>query len=146
MTADELDDAHSDAPSGGQTNGTLDEGSSRPLSASEFTAERMLRRRSAPPVSGWRRGLYRVSGGVINLGPSAAELRERELIVRVKAPVEGSRRIVVISRKGGVGKTTTTLCWDTRSQASEATAWWRWTAIRTRDRWATASGGRRPQP
>jgi len=53
--------------------------------------------------------LYRGTGGVINLGPSSAELRRRELIARVKAPVEGSRRIVVISRKGGVGKTTTTL-------------------------------------
>ena len=28
---------------------------------------------------------------------------------RVKTPINGSRRIVVLSRKGGVGKTTTTL-------------------------------------
>src|SRR5215211_5311077 len=81
----------------------------RPLTAADFTSERMLRRRSAPPAAGWRRLLYRGTGGVINLGPSSAELRRRELIARVKAPVEGSRRIVVISRKGGVGKTTTTL-------------------------------------
>lgn len=40
---------------------------------------------------------------------SAAELRERELTARVKAPVSGCRRIAVVSRKGGVGKTTTTL-------------------------------------
>jgi len=81
----------------------------RPLSAAEFTAERMLRRRSVPPARGWRRVLYRATGGLVDLGPSAAERRERELVGRVKAPVEGSRRIVVISRKGGVGKTTTTL-------------------------------------
>jgi putative peptide zinc metalloprotease protein len=81
----------------------------RPLSAADFTAERMLQRRSVAPARGWRRLLYRSTGGAVNLGPSPAEIRERELIARVKAPVEGSRRVVVISRKGGVGKTTTTL-------------------------------------
>jgi putative peptide zinc metalloprotease protein len=81
----------------------------RPLSAADFTAERMLRQRSVPPAHGWRRLVYRSTAGVVNLGPSAAEIRERELVARVKAPAEGARRIVVISRKGGVGKTTTTL-------------------------------------
>jgi putative peptide zinc metalloprotease protein len=111
MSADELDDSRSgvSAPEG-DSDAAPDAGDApRPLRASDFTEERMLRRRSAPPATGWRRLLYRVTGGVINLGPSPAELRRRELIARVKAPVEGSRRIVVISRKGGVGKTTTTL-------------------------------------
>jgi putative peptide zinc metalloprotease protein len=36
-------------------------------------------------------------------------VRERELVGRVKSPVQGCRRIAVVSRKGGVGKTTTTL-------------------------------------
>jgi putative peptide zinc metalloprotease protein len=81
----------------------------QPLTAAEFTAERMLRARSRPPSRGFPKAVYKMSGGLVNLGPSRAELREQELIARVKAPVTGCRRIVVISRKGGVGKSTTAL-------------------------------------
>jgi putative peptide zinc metalloprotease protein len=81
----------------------------RALTAAEFTAERMLRRHSAPPSRGLPLLLYRVTRGLVRLGPSPAELKERELIARAKTPVTGARRIVVISRKGGVGKTTTAL-------------------------------------
>ncbi len=77
--------------------------------ATDFTTVRLLGTRSAPPRSGVRRVLYALSGGLVNLGPSRAEVRERELIERAKAPVRGCRRIAVMSRKGGVGKTTTTL-------------------------------------
>jgi putative peptide zinc metalloprotease protein len=83
--------------------------SERALTAAEFTAERMLRRHSAPPTRGLPLLLYRMTRGLVRLGPTPAELRERELIARAKTPVTGSRRIVVISRKGGVGKTTTAL-------------------------------------
>jgi putative peptide zinc metalloprotease protein len=53
--------------------------------------------------------IYRLTAGRINPGPSRAELAERDLVARCKAPVTGCRRIAVMSRKGGVGKTTTTL-------------------------------------
>jgi putative peptide zinc metalloprotease protein len=69
----------------------------------------MLRPRAQPPQSGWRRLIFSLTGGRVNPGPSTAELRERELIGRVRAKIEGCRRIAVVSRKGGVGKTTTTL-------------------------------------
>ncbi len=78
-------------------------------SADEFSAERMLRPAVDLPERGWRRGVYRLTGGVLHLGPSAAELRHRELVARVKTPVAGCRKIAFISRKGGVGKTTTCL-------------------------------------
>jgi putative peptide zinc metalloprotease protein len=81
----------------------------RALTAAEFTAERMLRRHTAPPSGGVPLLLYRLTRGFVRLGPTPAELRERELIARAKTPVTGARRIVVISRKGGVGKTTTAL-------------------------------------
>jgi putative peptide zinc metalloprotease protein len=81
-----------------------------PPRAAEFSDEYMLRRRNEKPGAGWRRVVYELSGGLVNVGPSRAELLERELIARVKTPVRGCRRIAVISRKGGVGKTTTTLC------------------------------------
>ena len=77
--------------------------------AADFTAERYLRGQAAPPRDGWRRFVYWLTGGRINFGPSPAELAERQLIARAKAPVAGCRSIAVISRKGGVGKTTTTL-------------------------------------
>jgi putative peptide zinc metalloprotease protein len=45
----------------------------------------------------------------VNVGPSRADVAERELVDRARARVTGCRRIAVMSRKGGVGKTTTTL-------------------------------------
>jgi putative peptide zinc metalloprotease protein len=80
-----------------------------PSSAEIFTEEAMLRPRARAPERGWRHAVYALSGGVVNLGPSRAEAARRELIARIKTPVAGSRRIVVLSRKGGAGKTTTTL-------------------------------------
>ena len=77
--------------------------------AADFTAERYLRGQAAPPRDGWRRFIYWLTGGRINFGPSPAEQAERQLIARAKSPVAGCRSIAVISRKGGVGKTTTTL-------------------------------------
>lgn len=77
--------------------------------AGDFTSERMLRAQAEPARDGWRRLVFQLTGGLVNPGPSATELRERELIGRVKSPIAGCRRIAVVSRKGGVGKTTTTL-------------------------------------
>jgi putative peptide zinc metalloprotease protein len=47
--------------------------------------------------------------GTYRPGPGAAQRAEAELLSRVRTPLDGCRRIAVISRKGGVGKTTTTL-------------------------------------
>src|SRR6266545_4400288 len=74
--------------------------------AADFTAERYLRDQSMAPRDGWRRIVFWLTGGRVNLGPSPAEMAERELIARAKTPVPGCRSIAVISRKGGVGKTT----------------------------------------
>jgi putative peptide zinc metalloprotease protein len=80
-----------------------------PLTAEAFEEASMLRQRPRPPKRGWRRAVYSASFGTINPGPSVAEICERELVSRVRTPVSGSRRVVVLSRKGGAGKTTTTL-------------------------------------
>ena len=77
--------------------------------AADFTPERYLRGQVAPPRDGWRRFVFWLTGGRVNFGPSPAERAERQLIARAKSPVAGCRSIAVISRKGGVGKTTTTL-------------------------------------
>ncbi|HEX2807121.1 MAG TPA: MinD/ParA family protein, partial [Kineosporiaceae bacterium] len=80
-----------------------------PLTAEGFTEEIMLRRRRHPPEGGWRRRVFVATGGYVDPGPSAAQRRQAELIERVRRPVRDCRRIVVLSRKGGAGKTTTTL-------------------------------------
>ncbi|MBA3429037.1 MAG: MinD/ParA family protein [Actinobacteria bacterium] len=61
------------------------------------------------PASGWRRALFQLSGGLVRVDPSATELRQRELVARVKTPIRGCRKVAFISRKGGVGKTSTCL-------------------------------------
>jgi putative peptide zinc metalloprotease protein len=79
------------------------------LDATAFSSEAMLLPKARVPEQGWQRLVYQASGGRLNPGPGARELAHAELIDRVRAPITGSRRIAVISRKGGVGKTTTTL-------------------------------------
>ena len=79
------------------------------LTAGEFTTERMMRPSADVPSGGWRRIVFSLSGGRVAMGPSPEELRRRELVARVKTPVAGCRKIAFISRKGGVGKTSTCL-------------------------------------
>ncbi len=79
------------------------------LTAADFTPERMLRPTAQPPGDGWRRTLYLLSGGAVAIAPSASELRRRELVAQVETPISGCRTVAFISRKGGVGKTTTCL-------------------------------------
>ncbi|WP_433757252.1 AAA family ATPase [Nocardia sp. CA-135398] len=68
-----------------------------------------LRRAKKSPSSGWRKAVHHVSGGAINPGLSSEELRLQELVARIRQPVRGDYRIAVLSLKGGVGKTTTTM-------------------------------------
>ena len=81
----------------------------RPSATDEFADEHFLRQGAVKPEDGWRRALYRLSGGRVNPGPSAAQRARAELVARVRAPLADCRRIAVVSRKGGVGKTSVTL-------------------------------------
>src|SRR5918994_459884 len=78
-------------------------------SAADFSPERMLRAGAERPAIGWRRAVFRLTGGVVRIGASAEEVRHRALVAQVKTPVRGCRKIAFISRKGGVGKTSTCL-------------------------------------
>src|SRR3712207_358707 len=60
--------------------------------AADFASERMLRTGARPPASGWRLALYTLTGGLVHVGPSDAELRQRDLIARVKTPIRGCRK------------------------------------------------------
>lgn len=61
------------------------------------------------PERGWRRWAHTVSAGLWNPGESAAAQARRALIERVDRPVRGDFKIALLSLKGGVGKTTTTI-------------------------------------
>ena len=92
-----LPDAYAPQPEGGQT-------------ADSLSADMLLRGRRHAPSGGWRRAVYKASGGVIHPGESPQELRRRELLARARTPVAGGHhRVAVMSLKGGVGKTTTTV-------------------------------------
>jgi MinD-like ATPase involved in chromosome partitioning or flagellar assembly len=73
-----------------------------------LTAETLLHSKRPASGPGWRGRILRVTGGLLRLGESAADLRRRDLINRVRTPVAGGHhRVAVLSLKGGVGKTTT---------------------------------------
>ena len=79
-------------------------------SADTLTSELLLPGKRATPDGGWRRTVYRATGGLVHIGESAASMRRRELVGRVRAPVAGGHyRVAVLSLKGGVGKTTATV-------------------------------------
>ena len=73
-----------------------------------LTADWLLHGRRAQPAPGWRRTVYRATGGLVKISESSAGQRRREMVNRVRTPVAGGHhRVAVMSLKGGVGKTTT---------------------------------------
>jgi MinD-like ATPase involved in chromosome partitioning or flagellar assembly len=76
--------------------------------AQEVSSQQLIKKDKRPPSSGWRKSLHAVTGGVVNLGESPADVRRRELIARINQPLRGCYKIAMLSLKGGVGKTTTT--------------------------------------
>ncbi|MBP2706318.1 MinD/ParA family protein [Microbispora sp. RL4-1S] len=70
----------------------------------------LLRGRRNAPAAGWRRLVYKASAGLIKPGEPPEVRRRRELVNRARTPVAtGHHRVAVLSLKGGVGKTTTTV-------------------------------------
>ena len=77
-----------------------------------LTADRLLdpRQVARPEPEGlWQQLVYSMSGRRINLGDGRRARQRKELDRRIAAPLAGGARFVpVLSRKGGVGKTTVT--------------------------------------
>jgi MinD-like ATPase involved in chromosome partitioning or flagellar assembly len=76
--------------------------------AESLTADSVLRTRRPRPQTGWRKRVLTMTGGKVNLGPSAEDRRRADQLAAARTPVRGTYRVAVISLKGGVGKTTTT--------------------------------------
>nr|WP_091234909.1 MinD/ParA family protein [Microbacterium sp. 3J1] len=89
-----------------------DLGDSSRESADLLTADRLLdpHRMSKPePEGAWSHFLYTISGRRINIGDGRRARERKALSARIAAPLVGGARFVpVLSRKGGVGKTTIT--------------------------------------
>ena len=81
----------------------------QPPTVEQLTAQSLLRERRPTPQTGWRRAVYNLTAHTLNPGQSPEDRRREELIARATVPVAGCYRIAVISLKGGVGKTTTTV-------------------------------------
>jgi len=82
----------------------------RSETAADLTADRLLRRRSAPPSRGWRRAVWELTGRRVQPPETRAERDRRDQRARAQRPVStGHHRVAVMSLKGGVGKTTTTV-------------------------------------
>jgi len=77
-----------------------------------LTADRLLERDRLPrrePEGSWPHFVFSLTGGRIRLADSRRARARRALDARIAAPLAGGARFVaVLSRKGGVGKTTVT--------------------------------------
>ncbi|MFA1540359.1 MinD/ParA family ATP-binding protein [Actinomadura monticuli] len=81
----------------------------QPQDTDNLSSENLLGERRIAPSSGWRRAVYKATGGSVHPGESQGELRRKDLIARARTSVAGGHhRVAVMSLKGGVGKTTTT--------------------------------------
>ncbi|OBK04573.1 ATPase [Mycolicibacterium conceptionense] len=69
----------------------------------------IINRTRSAPHSGWRRAVHLASAGRLNPGESRKEREREDLLSQIRQPIAGDFRIAVLSIKGGVGKTTTTL-------------------------------------
>jgi MinD-like ATPase involved in chromosome partitioning or flagellar assembly len=73
--------------------------------ADRIRADDLVPARTVPPSRGWRLALYKATFGLVNVGPSADEIRQAELENKIKSVLRGHYKIGVMG-KGGVGKTT----------------------------------------
>ena len=68
-----------------------------------------VREQKPRPVGGVRGALYSLTGGAWNMGPGAKQREEDELGRRISRQLQGSYNTAVLSLKGGIGKTSTTV-------------------------------------
>jgi len=88
------------------------EGASVPESAAMLTSERLLavnRRTQPPPHGGWNAFVYAATLHLVNLGDSATVRAHKNMDALIRKEFDGGTRFVpILTRKGGVGKTTVT--------------------------------------
>ncbi|WP_241977842.1 MinD/ParA family ATP-binding protein [Cryobacterium cheniae] len=87
-------------------------GGSAPESAAMLTPDRLLavnRRTQPPPRGAWNSFVFAATLHLVNLGDSARVRAHTQLDERIRKDFDGGTRFVpILTRKGGVGKTTVT--------------------------------------
>ena len=68
-----------------------------------------VREQKPRPLGGFRGMLYTLTGGTLNMGPSARQRQEDDLALRISRQLQGSYNTAFLSLKGGIGKTSTTV-------------------------------------
>jgi MinD-like ATPase involved in chromosome partitioning or flagellar assembly len=85
--------------------------SSTPEPSSMLTDERVLdiKEKQVTPIGWYQRAIFEITFHTVNLGDSRRARARKQLISRITTPFNGDTRYVpILTRKGGVGKTTTT--------------------------------------
>jgi MinD-like ATPase involved in chromosome partitioning or flagellar assembly len=76
--------------------------------ADQYNQQKYADEEKPKPQSGWRKGVFKVSGGLINPGESGDERDDRLRREKINNNIRGQFVFAVISVKGGVANTTTT--------------------------------------
>ncbi|MCA4133029.1 MinD/ParA family protein [Arthrobacter sp. M4] len=78
---------------------------------SEFitTPSAFVKEQKPRPVGGFRGAIYTLTRGAWNLGPNAKQREEMALARRISRQLHGSYNTAILSLKGGIGKTSTTV-------------------------------------
>lgn len=87
------------------------EPSSKPEPVSMLTPERVLdaKKKRDAPADGWNKFVYNITLHAVNLGDSPATRHRKALDASIGRALSGGTKFIpVLTRKGGVGKTTTT--------------------------------------
>lgn len=82
----------------------------------------IIRRAKRPPAKGFRRFLFKLTGGKVNPGQSQAELEYLELVKRINQPSRGVYKIAFVSLKAGWEKQLPRKLWARPSPRCAATA------------------------
>lgn len=61
------------------------------------------------PIGGVRGAIFKMTGGAWNMGPGQKQRQEEELGRRISRQLQGNYNTAVLSLKGGIGKTSTTV-------------------------------------
>jgi MinD-like ATPase involved in chromosome partitioning or flagellar assembly len=80
----------------------------QPTPTRSVKPDEVAKRRREPAEIGWRKALYKSSGGLVNLGAGKHEQKLRDWSALIKSNIPGNYQIAAVSVKGGVGKTRVT--------------------------------------
>ncbi|BCW79798.1 hypothetical protein NicSoilC5_18170 [Arthrobacter sp. NicSoilC5] len=100
----------SDAPSFRRSRPTVADGiADSPMPDFISSPGLFVKEQKPRPRGGIRGALYNLTGGAWNLGPGRKQRQEDELGRRISRQLQGSYNTAILSLKGGIGKTSTTV-------------------------------------